>query len=214
MSLKELRDKAKHTLFEDDNTSKVPASVTPASHEAPIKPTVPAIGFSYPAGAAVAAVPSVDNAEVYEQIKAKTDFDNTQAGQILNKYLLPLANLPLDQAMKLKTALAQASAQDGISVDKILATFDGLKVALQNEVNAFNDAANNQIDHEITSRQNRIQEINSQIAQLQAEQVQLSTELATIQAKISATTTKFQFAASRRGAEIDQQKAQFAIMLK
>jgi hypothetical protein len=221
MSLKDFADAAKHAIFTDDdpkNKKAAPSAakpVTPAPAVAPTPATVPNFGFgSAAAGAAYGVAPVVtENTEVYSRIVSKTDFDQTQAGQILNKYLAPLANIPLDPSMKLKTAVAQA-VNDGLTVEKVLATFDGLKVALQNEVQAFNDAASGQTDHEVTARTTRIQQIQQQIADLNTQLQQLSNDLVAAQSKISTATQQFSMAASRRGIELDQQKAQYAAMLK
>ena len=155
-----------------------------------------------------------DNPDVYNQILQKTNFDQTDAGQILQKYLTPLASIPMDQSQKFKVALAQATAQEGLTADKIIATFNGLLVALQNETSGFGDYVTQQTDQEVTQRSKQITDIQTQINQLQQQLAQLSTELVTAQSKISVVTNQFSMASSRRKIELEQQQAQYAAMLK
>jgi hypothetical protein len=205
-------NKIHDALFTDDGKK-------PAQPATPVAPT-PAIGFNsaikqppqpWPAAPAPAIT---ENPDLYNQILQKTDFDQTAAGQLLQKYLAPLANIPMDQSQKFKVALAQASAQEGLTADKVIATFDGLLVALQNETAAFSDAVAAQTDHEVTQRQSQITNVQAQIQQLQQQLTQLSTDSVTAQSKISVATNQFSMISQRRKLELEQQKAQYAAMLK
>ncbi len=81
---------------------------------------------------------SEETEHCYQRILAKTNFEATQVSATIHKYLDPLSAIPsLDERTKFKTAVIQAKAQEGLSQEKILATFDGLKVALQNEQESF-----------------------------------------------------------------------------
>jgi len=201
-------------VFVDDGGNKKHETPAPAATPAP------SIGFNSamkqpPQPWPAAPAPTMtDNPDVYNQILTKTDFEQTAAGQTLQKYLAPLANIPMDQTQKFKVALAQATAQEGLTADKIIATFDGLLVALQNEAQGFNDFVGQQTDHEVTQRNNQIASIQAQITQLQQQLTQLSTDLVNAQSKISVANNQFSMASSRRKIELEQQKAQYAAMLK
>jgi len=204
-------DGLKHMVFEDEpektNTS-APASAAPA--KAPFVPT--AAPTSVPTAAPNST--GTDGDDAYRRILAKTDFDSTDTGATIQKFLAPLANLPMDAALKFKTAVAQASAQTGLSADKILATFDGLEAALGKEHDAFTLKAQQFTDREVNGRSQRISEITTQIGKLQQELSELSTELVQAQSKASNAEAKFTAALDRRRSEIQQQKAQYAALLK
>lgn len=208
-------DKARHAIFEDDDKKVEPtiqaAVVQPVAQPMPIS-TIYAQKTAAPMQA-VATSPS-DNSDLYQQIKDKTDFDKTSPGQILQKYLAPLAPIPMDQSQKFKVALAQAQAQEGLTVDKVLDTFDGLLNQLKTEQDNFNTAASQQNDQEVVKRNSQISEINSQIQQLQSQLGQLSNDVIQAQNKISVATNQFSMASSRRQLEITQQKQQYAVLLK
>jgi predicted nucleic acid-binding Zn-ribbon protein len=140
----------------------------------------------------------------------------------IHKYLDPLAAIAtLDERTRFKTAIVQAKAQEGLTQEKILATFDGLKVALQNEKESFQASAEATRQREINDRQRKIQEITDQIAQKQREigQMQqrlseMTTELVTAQGKIQRAESQFTIAAQRRAVEIDQEKAKYLSLLQ
>jgi predicted RNase H-like nuclease (RuvC/YqgF family) len=127
----------------------------------------------------------------------------------------------MDERTKFKTAVVQAQAQEGLTQEKILATFDGLKVALQNEQESFAAAAGATKAQEITNRQKKVQEITDaittkqqEISQLQQRLSQMSTELVAAQGKIQHAESQFTIAAQRRAVEIDQEKAKYVSLLQ
>jgi hypothetical protein len=214
--MSKLGNKLHDAIFTDDGKKPAAHQATPAAAPAvaPIPATIlPGIGFT-PKTYGAAPATMTENPDLYNQILQKTDFDQTTAGQLLQKYLAPLANIPMDQSQKFKVALAQASAQEGLTADKVIATFDGLLVSLQNETSAFSDAVSAQTDHEVTQRQSQIADIQTQIQQLQQQLTQLSTDSVTAQSKISVATNQFSMISQRRKLELEQQKAQYAAMLK
>jgi hypothetical protein len=149
---------------------------------------------------------------VYERVKQKTDFDQTDVGRAVHKYYDDQPD---------KRALALAAKLDGLTADRILGAFDGLKTTLQQEGDRFAKTCDTQTRNEVTARQQQLQQINDQIAKLtqqigdlQTQHTQVSGELGEAQSKVSNAQTQFQLAASRRGQEIDQQKAQFAALLR
>ena len=215
-------DAVKHAVFEDEpeapqkpagaSSNQTPA-VTPAAHapafeappieSAPIRPidtgTVP------------------DDDQVYKRLLARTDFETTDVAATIHKFLDPLkviADSVMPPNMKFKTAVLQASAQAGLSEASILGAFDHLKAQLQQEQDAFDGKAHEFLSREVSSRQDRIAQITSQISQLQQELAHLSGELVEAQGKATHAQSQFTAAAQRRAIEIEQQKAQYASLLK
>jgi septal ring factor EnvC (AmiA/AmiB activator) len=70
------------------------------------------------------------------------------------------------------------------------------------------------VAREITGRQDHIGQISAQITQLQQQLAQLSGELVEAQGKSTHVQSQFTAAAQRRGTEIEQQRAQYAVLLK
>jgi len=165
---------------------------------------------------------SEETEHCYQRILAKTNFEATQVSATIHKYLDPLSAIPsMDDRTKFKTAVVQAKAQEGLSQEKILATFDGLKVALHNEQNSFAASAEATKQHEIADRQKKVQEITDAIAQKQKEVAELqqrlsdvTAELTAAQGKIQRAESQFTLAAQRRALEIDQEKAKYVSLLQ
>lgn len=206
-------DSLKHMVFEDEPESAkatpVPAPVANVPTHVARVPSAPV--FNHPSYAA----PEVsDDDEIYQRVLAKTAFEQTEVGSTIHKFLDPLAGLPMDPALKFKTAVAQAKAQNGLNEGAILATFDSLKAALEAEQESFTKKAQQFAAREITGRQDRINDITSQITTLQQELSQLSTELVDAQGKAARAHGQFNAAIERRAAEIEQQKLQYSALLK
>lgn len=158
-----------------------------------------------------------DNDEVYQRILSKTDFEGTDAAATIHKFLDPLkaiADTVMPPNVKFKTAVLQAKAQAGLTEENILSAFDGLAAQLQQEEDAFGQKAQQFTAREVVGRQDRISQITSQIAQLQQELGKLSGELIDAQGKAAHAQSQFAAAAQRRGIEIQQQKAQYAALLR
>lgn len=218
-------DGLKHVIIEDDDPKpQAPAHAQP--HAQPQAPPVaasvaaPAVNSSYQT---MSGQPMSEETEhCYQRILAKTNFDSTQVAATIHKYLDPLSAIPsLDERTKFKTAVIQAKAQEGLSQEKILATFDGLKVALHNEQESFAASAEATKQHEIADRQKKVQEITDAISQKQKEVAQLqqrladvTTELVGAQGKIQRAESQFTIAAQRRALEIDQEKAKYVSLLQ
>ena len=217
-------DSIKHVIIEDDDPK---AEAKPQSH--PQQP-VEAAPVAATAVVPVASVPAMtanqplseEVEHVYQRILAKTNFANTQVAATIHRYLDPLSAIPsLDERTRFKTAVIQCKAQEGLSQEKILATFDGLKVALQNEQESFAASADAMKEQEIVGRQKKAQEIGDAIAQKQKEIAQLqqrlaevTTELVGAQGKIEHAQQQFSIAAQRRALEIDQEKAKYIGLLQ
>jgi hypothetical protein len=216
-------DGIKHVIIEDDDPkpeakpqAQAPAQSAPAS--APV-----AAPIEIPAYSASTDQPMSEEVEhVYQRILAKTNFDSTQVAATIHKYLDPLSAIAtLDERTRFKTAVIQAKAQEGLTQEKILATFDGLKVALQNEQESFASSAEATKQREIADRQRKVQETTDAIAQKQKEIAQLqqrlsemTTDLVGAQGKIQRAESQFKIAAQRRALEIDQEKAKYLSLLQ
>lgn len=213
-------DTIKHAIIEDDD----PKSTTqPRTEAAPVVSSPVADTPNAAAYQPVSAQPMNEDTErVYQKILAKTNFDSTQVAATIHKYLDPLSAIPsLDERTRFKTAVIQAKAQEGLTQEKILATFDGLKVALQNEQESFSASAAATKQREIDDRQKKVQEVTDAIAQKQREIGQLqqrlsemTAELAGAQGKIQHAESQFVAAAQRRAREIDQEKAKYVSLLQ
>jgi uncharacterized coiled-coil protein SlyX len=214
-------DTLKHAIIEDDPDPKPTGhadavETQPASAAAPMPPAAIRGGGTQGLGP--------DGEHAYQKILGKTDFDATQVSAIIHKYLDPLAAIPISamsESIKFKTAVLQAKAQEGLTEEKILATFDGLKLALQNEQEAFAASAEATKAQELTNRQKKVQEINDaitqkqkEISQLQQRLTQVSTELVEAQSKIQRAESQFTIAAQRRALEIEQQKVHYVSLLQ
>jgi len=225
-------DGIKHVIIEDDDPkpegqaqgqaqahAEAAPPVAPSSDNAVYQPvSVPAM-ITDP----INTQPMSEETEhCYQRILAKTNFNATQVAATIHKYLDPLSAIAsLDERTRFKSAVVQAKAQEGLSQEKILATFDGLKVALQNEQNSFATSAAATKQHELNDRQNKVQEITDAISQKQKEIAQLqqrltdvTNELVAAQGKIQRAESQFTIAAQRRALEIDQEKARYVSLLQ
>jgi hypothetical protein len=213
-------DSIKHAIIEDDDPK---AEAKQESH--PTQPAaVPVMANNATASShPVDAQPMSEEVEhVYQRILAKTDFNSTQVAATIHKYLDPLSAISaLDERTRFKTAVVQAKAQEGLTQEKILATFDGLKVALQNEQESFAASAEATKQREIADRQKKVQEFTDQItqkqreiAQMQQRLTEMTTELVAAQGKVQRAESQFTIAAQRRAVEIDQEKAKYLSLLQ
>lgn len=206
----------KNLAFEEEPESAEPTSE--AAHSA-VSPAEPAAQSPLPSSytQAIDAGIVADNDQVYKTILSKTDFERTDVATAIRKFLQPLAAIAdsvMPPNVKFKSAVLQAKAQAGLSESDILATFDTLKTALQQEQDSFAAKAHQFEAREITGRQNRITQVTAQITQLQQELSQLSTELVDAQGKAAHAQAQFSAAVQRRSGEIEQQRAQYTALLK
>lgn len=220
-------DAVKHAVFEDEpeapqqpavaSLAQVPLSA-PSAHT--ITPTASFVSPSIENTTVIQPIESgtvPDDDQVYKRLLAKTDFETTEIGVTIHKFLDPLkviADSVMPPNVKFKTAVLQASAQAGLSEAAILSAFDHLKAQLQQEQDAFDEKARQFAGREIANRQDRIAQISNQISQLQQELANLSGELVAAQGKATHAHSQFTAAAQRRAIEIEQQKAQYASLLK
>jgi len=154
----------------------------------------------------IATAQQVCTGPAYATLKAKTSFDTTNAGMILKKYLDPLLSLPLEDKMKVKTAQAQAQAIEGLTVDKILTSFDTLKTVLSDESRHFEQMVASK-SSDIAARQVKIDELTKQLNDLRGEQ-------AGAQEKVVRAESDFQHAVQVRMTELDQERNRYEGFLK
>lgn len=225
-----LIDSLKHIAFEDEpekpaSPAPTASATTPAfGHPAPqpfaqpFAPMAETAAAPPPAFAApIGGSPVPDNDEAYRKLLSKTDFEATDVASTIHKFLEPLKAIPdsvMGPNIKFKTAVLQAKAQAGLTEDGILAVFDTLAATLQQEKDAFETKAQQFASSQVSGRQDRIAQISAQITQLQQELAKLSGELADAQGKSAYARSQFASAAQRRASEIEQQKAQYAALLK
>lgn len=212
-------DSIKHVMIEDDD----PKAETPAQSSQPQAAAPVAATATIVTPPSATSQPMSEEVEhVYQRILAKTNFETTAIAATIHKYLDPLSAIPnLDERTRFKTAVIQAKAQEGLTQEKILATFDGLKVALQNEQESFAASAETTKQREIADRQRRVKEFADAIAskqreitQLQEQLAEMNNELAGAQGKIQRAESQFHIAAQRRAVEIDQEKAKYVSLLQ
>ena len=210
----------KSLLFEEAEEKKPAPKSTPGLSASMAMSIATAASASAPGSPFTAAPVVVLDESVYQRVFAKTDFDQTDVAKSIHHYFDTLPDT-LDINAKFKIAMGQASKLDGITADKVLAAFDGLKTKLQAEQDGFANAVGDQNQKEVAGRQQKLQSINEQIAKLQqsitdlqTQSNQVSAELVDAQNKIANAQQQFGLATQRRSSEIDQQKAQFAALLK
>lgn len=177
-----------------------------------------AAGASAPLTAATASAPEnpvapdVDDG-IYSALLDRTSFEATDAGQTVARYLGAMDALPLDAALKLRTAAAQARRLDGVSDDALRASFDAMKAALDVERRSFEEASARFKAGEIDEREGRMRALTAEIDDRQAQLARLTAELAQARTSMARTAARFTAAADRRDQEIAQERARFAAVL-
>jgi hypothetical protein len=159
------------------------------------------------------AAPEADDG-TYRGLAEKTSFEATDAGRAVGKYLSAMDALPLDAALKLRTAVAQARRLDGVGDDALLATFDAMKGALEVERRSFQEASARFKAGEIDEREGRMRALTTEIDDRQAQLARLTAELSHARASMARITARFATAVERRDREIEQERARFAAVLR
>jgi hypothetical protein len=212
----------KNMAFEEEpeKPEKAASSASVAARTEPASAHVSSV-HAAPGAATVTAPVEIgtvaDSDEVYQRLLARTDFQATEVAATIHTYLDPLqaiADTVMPPNIKFRTAVLQAKAHAGLSEEGILNAFDKLKAQLDQEQEAFTAKAQQFAAHEVSGRQEKISQISTQIAELQQQLAQLSGELAEAQGKSSHAQSQFAAALQRRAIEIEQQKEQYAALLK
>jgi hypothetical protein len=199
MSLKDL-------IFEhEEQPSKPVAKPAPLTQQQTYVPT-PATYSSAPVG-------GTDSTGAYARLFSKTDFSQTDTGVALNTYMDSLKTVITDEKIRCKAA-ATLAMKDGTSKEKILATFDGLKITLQGEIDSFNQSATAQEDASITQKKEQIKQLSSQLGQLQAQISALGGEVSDSTAHIARVRNEFNTAVARRQRELEAERSHYAELLQ
>jgi hypothetical protein len=220
MSFKDLANKAKHMMVEEDEAStthkqEVKATISSAPLQSAVRyPIMPDSSGGMLGSPFVVPTAVIVDENVYKRLLERTNFDSTEVGKVIHRYFDALEDSGLDTSMRFKSAMSQASKLDGVTSDKILAAFDTLKLMLQANAEDFSKSAKANENKEIVTRQNRLQEIANQISRLEQERTQVTAELSSAQNDHSSTVQQFNLAAQRRSTEIDNQKMQFTALLQ
>lgn len=196
----------KSLIFDEDDKPKAAAPVATIPHVYQPQPAPNPVANTLVSGTAAS------SSMAYETLRAKTDFDSTDVGQIVAKYSRPLITVLTDEKLRCKAAAAQA-ANEGVSKEKILATFDGLKVTLDGENQAFLASANSQENTGITQKQQEIRELSSQMSEIQHQITALGRDVSDAQSHINKVKFDFNAAYSRRLRELENEKSHYVDML-
>lgn len=211
--------------MEDDGTEKKDATKQnpPKTSVAPVTPiTAPRVAYVPPVPEHVESpIPGGAGSEVYDSLREATDFEKTDVYATIQKYLTPLSSIKLDDRSLFQIAVKQATAQEGLSVEKILATFDGLKLVLAEQKDKFESAANSYEAREVLGRAQQIADLQNAIQKKQAElqsllddNTRLQSEMGTAKSKAQQTRTAFSTAMSTRSMELDQEKKRYENLIK
>src|ERR1700722_14014375 len=140
MSFKDAYEKVKNQIVEEDDKPKAKAGPAPQGPIAVVRPSEKATYYS----SAVSPVltPSAPSGGIYQDLKSKTNFDQTDVGKVIQSYLAPLAGVTMDEATRFSVAIKMAGHKDNLTSFVILATFDKLKETLKIESDCFNEGDN------------------------------------------------------------------------
>lgn len=210
--------------------------------EAPTSVTKPIIENSRPVGNPVNVVPvttgyiqpasttyyqptvgtnDVSQNDAYITLCQTVNFDTTEVGTALHKYLDPLANLAnINESTKFMMAWAQVQSIDHVTKERFLATFDGLIQALGQQSTSFNDFIQNQTETMIVPKNQKMTDLTAKLSELQkqmqdtaAELNQTANEKADAEGKIAKAVSQFNSALSLRTNEINADKAKYQNLL-
>jgi hypothetical protein len=201
------KDKLHDAIMEPDPAKPVPHSPPPQPEHVYFTGTPSAVSLN-PSSVAAIDTPS-DGSAMYGKLLSKTDFSATPIGQTLNKYLEPLAELQMDDRTKIKAAVAQAKKQEGLTADKVLATFDQLLDRLNVEDSNICHAIDTAKQNEIVARQAKVDGIKKQIDDLQQQLVTISGDMITAQGKLDHAVGDLQVALQRRAAELNAEREHY-----
>lgn len=192
-----LLDRAKHAVFEDEG---------PAETKAKPEPT-PAVAYAIPAVAPSYST-ATTNSDVYQSICAGSQFEDTESGKVLNKFLGPLAAISdtvMPPAIKVKSAMALAGVS--LTPQAVLMEFDNLEVELRGMENTFKSQSEEFSKSEIDDKQKQLVETTQTVARLQM-------EIAQATQRLQQNTVEFNAAMQRRRMELGNQKSQYETYLK
>lgn len=158
---------------------------------------------------------------IYAQsLKDKTDFDKTDVGKQVAHEMKPLEGIAsLTESDKINIAL-KAGAEEGLTAEKIIATFDSLLQTLESENSGFQTAVTaatqsgpEAIKAQIQAEADKIVDLEAQITAARAKQSDLSTELIKASTKIQTNTMQFNAAYEARKSELTSAKSHYQSIL-
>lgn len=156
-----------------------------------------------------------------QTLKNKTDFDQTDIGKQVAHEMKPLEGIAsLTEADKINIAL-KAGAEEGLTAEKIIATFDSLLQTLESENSGFQTAVAaatqsgpEAIKAQIQAEADKIVDLEAQITATRAKQSDLSTELIKVSTKIQTNTMQFNAAYEARKSELISAKSHYQSILQ
>jgi hypothetical protein len=187
-------------VFEEDNKSALPQQPETHTPAAPVAVSAPIITESVPVAV------GVPDADIYQRIVAKTDWESTPVFQAIKKHLAPMEGVAIDAKTKFSVALKQAAALDGINPADVAVAFENAKANLQNLLNNFHQAVLQKTVTEVDAKKKQAEELQAKVQQLTQEAFDAQTRLQTQQ-------HAYEVAAGQRMSEITQKQAEYASLL-
>jgi len=194
-------DSIRNALFEEDAT---PAKQAPVAAPHPMQ-AVPQSPMDLAAPVASATSDPHDG-DAYQKVLVRTDYTKAPLFAVFQKYLAPMADMPMDDKTKFSIALKQAQAQEGLDVNALLKLFDDATDALQKAVDGFAQATAQFVDEQVTAR-------NKKAADLEAQAHQLKEDAFAAQQKSDQAKHNFDVAVAKRSNEIASEKSKYASLL-
>lgn len=236
MSFKDLLPEGlKHALLTEDDPALKPEPTvvvkaripTPGAPRINIPPYIPGSTVTLPrqqivpvADANYSTNDTPDNTFA-QSLKAKTNFDTTDVGKQVAHEMKPLEGIAsLTESDKINIAL-KAGAEEGLTAEKIIATFDSLLQTLESENSGFQNAVAaatqsgpEAIKAQIQAEADKIVDLEAQITAARAKQSDLSTELIKASTKIQTNTMQFNAAYEARKSELSSAKSHYQSILQ
>jgi hypothetical protein len=216
-------------LVEDDGKPTTPATPAPVvvPPSSPSNPPswssslAPAAGLPTSTPTPLPEANALDsNSDLYQRLKALTDFDETPVGKLLHKFVDPLQKISTDEKVKLSTAL-EMGAEAGLTGEKILNTLNDLKGRLATEIDGAAKAATDARAREVTGRQTKLDSIKQELASLQEQITAKMTETSTVssdmynwESKIAQGEARFKTAHTTRQLELEAIITKFQALMQ
>jgi chromosome segregation ATPase len=163
-------------------------------------------------------VPQIDKA-IYEKLKVSTE---TKAGAFIQ--LTDMANslkdVIADEATRFAAALKAVGKTSGITYSQVVQSLDAKLAALNEENSKFENTIKQKItelddmNSQITSRQQKIDTLKAQISQLETEQKDIMKKISSEKSKIEGVKGSFSVTSEVLRAEIVRQKESMMKYLK
>ena len=201
MHLSELMEKS--GLFESDTPAPVPshAAAPTAVHPAAAPTSWPQTTTSEQINPDAA-----DHDEAYQRIAAKSDFASSPVIKMLNKYLAPMADTPIDDKVKFSLAMKQAHTLEGLDPTAVNDVFEQCKATLSTVADSFAQTV-------ASKRATDVDAKKKQADALQAQAKQLSEDAFAADQRLQTAEHKFAGAMQQRLTEVNQEQTKYAALL-